>query len=154
MGEADKAAVDNALRMTDCMHLKDRIATTLSGGERARVLLARTIASGAPWLLADEPLASLDPFHQLRVMRILQDHARDGGAVLVAMHDLDLAIRYCDQLILLNDGELIGQDAPGVILSDENLSDVFGITAARWTSGDQEFLVPQESSPSSPQRKS
>ena len=104
-------------------------------------LLARTIASGAPWLLADEPLASLDPFHQLQVMKILKDHANLGGAVLVAMHDLDLAQRYCDRLILLHESRLIGQGKPEAILNDQNLADVFGVSATRWTSDGLSFLA-------------
>ena len=139
----DVAAIDGALEMTDCLHLRQRVATTLSGGERARVLLARTIASGASWLLADEPLASLDPFHQLQVMKILKDHANLGGAVLVAMHDLDLAQRYCDRLILLHESRLIGQGKPEAILNDQNLADVFGVSATRWTSDGLSFLAPK-----------
>ena len=144
LSDADRVAIDNALEVTDCLHLRERIATTLSGGERARVLLARTIASGAPWLLADEPLASLDPFHQLQVMRILKEHARAGGAVMVAMHDLDLALRYCDKLILLHEGHLVDQGEPNDILNDANLREVFGVSASRWNIEGQSFLVPRE----------
>lgn len=144
LSDDDKAAIDRALEVTDCSHLRERIATTLSGGERARVLLARTIASGAPWLLADEPLASLDPFHQLQVMKILKDHSASGGAVLVAMHDLDLAQRYCDRLILLHEGHLVGQGTPDEILDDKNLVEVFGVSAIRWNQDGQSFLAPKE----------
>jgi iron complex transport system ATP-binding protein len=133
--------VEKALHDTDCLHLKGRVATSLSGGERARVLLARTIASEAPFLLADEPLASLDPLHQLQVMEILKSHAAQSGGVMVAMHDLDMAQRYCDRLILLNNGELVGQGTPTEILSDENLAKVFGVVATRWSDGGENYMA-------------
>jgi len=136
----DEAAIDNALSITDCQHLKGRIATTLSGGERARVLLARSLATGAPYILADEPVASLDPLHQIQVMDILKQQASAGGAVLVVLHDLGLAARYCDRLILLDQGRLIDQDTPEKILSDQNLARIFGVSAHRWTDGRENFL--------------
>lgn len=138
----DQKMIESALEMTDCCHLKDRIATTLSGGERARVLLARTIASGAPYILADEPLASLDPLHQLKVMDILKGHTRAGGSVMVAMHDLGLALRYCDRLILLNEGRMVDQGIPKEILTDQNLQEVFGVGVSRWTVDGTDFLAP------------
>ena len=137
----DNAEIEKALTITDCQHLKGRLVTTLSGGERARVLLARTIATGAPYILADEPVASLDPFHQLQVMRILKDHAKSGGAVLVVLHDLGLAARYCDNLILLHQGQLIDQGAPENILNEQNMAHVFKVAASHWTDGDEKFLA-------------
>jgi iron complex transport system ATP-binding protein len=142
--KSDKDAIDYAIDVADCAHLRGRAATTLSGGERARVLLARTIASGAPWIFADEPLASLDPLHQLQVMKILKEHARRGGGVFVAMHDLGLALRNCDRLLLLHDGQLVGQADPETILSDANLAEIFGIAASRWSVDGEMFLAPLE----------
>ncbi|MCF6216158.1 MAG: ABC transporter ATP-binding protein [Emcibacter sp.] len=138
----DDNEIDRALTLTDCLHLKERAATTLSGGERARVLLARTLASGATYILADEPVASLDPFHQLQVMEILKAHAAAGGAVLVVLHDLGLAARTCDRLILLHEGQMIDQGPPAHILSDKNLSRFFGISVSRWQENGKNFLVP------------
>ncbi len=140
LGDIDKTEIKKALDITHCHHLKDRSVTTLSGGERARVLLARTIATGAPYILADEPVASLDPFHQLQVMEILKRHARLRGAVLVVLHDLGLAARYCDRLILLHEGRLINQDTPDHILNAQNMANVFRVAASRWTEGQNHFL--------------
>ncbi len=138
----DHDEIERALTLTDCQHLKSRVATTLSGGERARVLLARTLASGAAYILADEPIASLDPFHQLQVMEILKAHAATGGAVLVVLHDLGLAARTCDRLILLHEGQMIDQGPPAHILSDKNLSRFFGVSVSRWQEGQERFLAP------------
>ena len=154
----DAEAVAGALDRTDCSHLAERIVTTLSGGERARVMLARVLASGAPYILADEPVASLDPAHQLQVMDILRDHAHgapgapglqgtDGknGGVMVVLHDLGLAQRYCDRLVMLDRGRLIGQGSPHEMLSDRLLAQVFGIKAARWQDADgKAFLAPRQ----------
>jgi iron complex transport system ATP-binding protein len=147
LGVADQSAIELALEKTDCLDLKDRVVTTLSGGERARVLLARALASGAEYLLVDEPTASLDPYHQLEVMSILKNHAHSGaetgiGATIVVLHDLGLAHRFCDKLALLDKGKLVGFDTPENILTAENLSDVFDISAARWHQGDDTFIVP------------
>jgi len=138
---ADHDEIEKALKNTDCQHLKGRVATTLSGGERARVLLARTLASRAPYILADEPVASLDPLHQLQVMDILKAHAEAGGAVLVVLHDLGLAARNCDRLILLHEGQMVDQGPPARILSDKNLSRFFGVSVNRWQDGDEDFLA-------------
>lgn len=139
----DTDAIEQALTKTDCLSLKDRVVTTLSGGERARVLLARALASGAEYLLVDEPTASLDPFHQLEIMRILQHHAHSGaGATIVVLHDLGLAHRFCDKLALLHKGKLVGFDTPDNILTADNLDTVFGIKAVRWQEGETTYIVP------------
>src|SRR3546814_11071170 len=88
----------------DVLDLRDRIATELSGGERARVLFARALAVEAPALIADEPLASLDPGHQIDVMDLLRAEAAQGGLVIAVLHDLTLAARYCDRLLLIEIG--------------------------------------------------
>lgn len=131
MSQDDKLHVERALEMTDSVHLRDRSVTTLSGGERARVLLARALASDTAYIFADEPIASLDPAHQLHVMNILKEQSKAGKGVMVVLHDLNLACRYCDRLVLLNEGLLIDQGAPEMVLSDKNLSDVFGVNALR-----------------------
>jgi iron complex transport system ATP-binding protein len=101
----------------------------LSGGERARVALARALATGAPVLLADEPTASLDPRHQLMVMDLLRQMARRGGAVLAVVHDLALAARYCDRVLVMANGGIIADAAPAEALSPARLAEVFGIEA-------------------------
>ena len=125
----DQAAVDRAIDRADVAHLKGRIATELSGGERARVLLARALAVEADGLVADEPLASLDPGHQIDVMELLRDEARAGKLVVTILHDLTMAARYCDRLLLMDGGRLAGDGAPLDVLNEVNLREVYGIRA-------------------------
>ncbi len=138
----DEIAIEYAMERTDCLDLKDRLVTTLSGGERARVLLARVLATGAKYILADEPVAALDPSHQLQIMNILSDLSKNGHGVLVVLHDLNHALRYCDRIILLNEGKVVGQDIPEQILNDQNLKNIFGISAARWSENGHQFISP------------
>ncbi|MDG1438803.1 MAG: ABC transporter ATP-binding protein [Emcibacteraceae bacterium] len=141
LSNVDQSIIDEAMEKTDCSSLKGRLVTTLSGGERARVLLARVLATAAPYILADEPVASLDPAHQLQIMEILKSLSKNDNGVLVVLHDLSLALRYCDRIILLNDGKMIAQDTPDVILNDDNLNNIFGIKASRWNDNGQDFLI-------------
>jgi iron complex transport system ATP-binding protein len=138
----DEAAIDEALVLTDTSHLRSRIATTLSGGERARVMMARALAVGAPYLLADEPVASLDPFHQLQVMDILRNQAASGTGVLVVLHDLSLAMRYCDEVVVLLDGQVLATGSPDDVFTDENLETAFSVRASRWQDGSASLLMP------------
>ena len=126
---ADRAAVARALAMTETQAFAERAVTTLSGGERARVALARALATQAPVLLADEPTASLDPRHQLAVMELLRQSARAGNAILATLHDLTLAARFADRIIVMHEGRLVGEGLPGDVLNAEQLMSVFGITA-------------------------
>lgn len=123
------SAIRDAMTRADVLHLADRDATRLSGGERARVMLARALAVGAPALVADEPLASLDPGHQIDVMDLLRDQAQQGAAVVVVLHDLTMAARYCDDLLLIDQGRAVAQGAPADILTADRLRAVYGVTA-------------------------
>jgi iron complex transport system ATP-binding protein len=127
LATADRDAVDRALVDAEVAHLRERLVTTLSGGERTRVLLARVFATGPQLILADEPVASLDPYHQLHVMSLLQGHARGGGAVLVVLHDLNLAARYCDRLVLLDEGQVRAEGVPREVLADTALAEAYGV---------------------------
>lgn len=129
--DADQAAVSAALRACEVEDMRHRLVTSLSGGELARVLLARALSVGADVLLADEPVAGLDPAHQLQVMQTLHEQARQGRAVLVVLHDLSLARRYCDRLWLLHEGHLIASGEPDAVLSDAHLATAFCVTVLR-----------------------
>ena len=111
----------------DVAGLRGRVVTTLSGGERTRVMLARVFATGARVILADEPVASLDPFHQLRVMEALREHASTGGGVVVVLHDLNLAARYCDRLVVLDRGSIVARGASREVLENPALATAYSV---------------------------
>jgi len=128
-GEQDQQQVEAALKQTGTWHLKDRTATTLSGGEKCRVLIARVLAGKPKIILADEPVAALDPAHQLMVMNSFRHFADTGGVAIVALHDLSIAARYCDQLVLLHAGELVIRGTPDEVITEAYLASVYGIKA-------------------------
>ena len=119
---ADAAAVTKAMQQTDTLEFAARSVSRLSVGERARVLLARALAVEAPVLLADEPIAMLDPYHQLDVLGTLRAYAAGGDSgsnprlVVVVLHDLGLAARFCDRVLLMDDGAIVGDGAPDATL--------------------------------------
>jgi iron complex transport system ATP-binding protein len=138
----DRKAVEQAVTAVDAQGLEDRSAAVLSAGEKARVLLARALAVEAPILIADEPIAALDPYHQLHVMEILREQARAGRAVLVVLHDLMLASRFMDRLALMSHGKIIADGKPGDVLSDEHLRTVYRVDAIRGVEAGAAWLSP------------
>ncbi len=135
---ADRDAIARAMAATRVAHLAARPATHLSAGERARVLLARVLATGAPILLADEPVAALDPYHQLQVMELLAAEAARGRAVLVVLHDLGLASRFCPRTLLMSEGRVVADGPTASVLSDDLLAATYGIRVSRVA----DWLVP------------
>lgn len=125
----DEAAIDRALEQTDARHLADRPVRALSGGERARILLARVLAGEPQWLLADEPLASLDPLHQLEALDLLRATAARGVGVVVVLHDLTQAARVADDVLLLVKGRLLAAGPVRDVLTPDNLAATYGIRA-------------------------
>jgi iron complex transport system ATP-binding protein len=142
LSAADNSAIGEALARCDALEFARRRVDSLSAGERARVLLARALATRAPVLLVDEPAAHLDPAHQLRLMALLREEASRGAAVVVTLHDLALASRFCDELIVLKQGQVAASGAPDVALSDMALADVFGVRALRAGDGGMSAIVP------------
>ncbi len=142
LSEADRSAIDRAMALADVAHLRDRVATELSGGERARALLARALAVEAPALVVDEPLASLDPGHQIEVMELLRRQADGGTLVIAVLHDLTLAARYCDRLLLLDHGRLVADGSATEVLTEQRLAEVYGIRAWFGHSGTDRLIVP------------
>ncbi|MEE8364824.1 MAG: ABC transporter ATP-binding protein [Gammaproteobacteria bacterium] len=123
----DHEKVLQAMQMTETLAYRNRVVTTLSGGEHTLVMLARVMATEPQLIFADEPVAALDPYHQLHVMEILRNHASDQGAAVVVLHDLSLAARFCDRLYLLNHGELYCSGSTIEVLSAENIATVYGV---------------------------
>lgn len=124
---ADAKAIEDAMSRLSLQPFKDRAVTSLSGGELARVHLARALAAQAPALIADEPTAALDPGHSLDVLGILKTQALSGQAVLVVLHDLAMAARFCDEIILLHQGQCVIQAPPKQALTAEILANVYGV---------------------------
>jgi len=137
----DRAAVQRALETTETTAFAARAVTTLSGGEKARVALARALATQAPVLLADEPTASLDPRHQLVVMELLRSAARNGSAILAIVHDLTLAARFADRVLVMDRGRIVADGPPADALAPERLASVFGIEAATVQVGDKRVPI-------------
>jgi len=131
LSELDERAIEDALMRCDAIQLAERRVDALSAGERARVLLARALTVQAPMLLADEPAAHLDPAHQLRLMELLRMEARRGTAVIVTLHDLSLASRYCDRIVVMDTGRVIADGDASSALSDQVLNSAFAIRARR-----------------------
>lgn len=139
---ADARAVASALAAMDLAPLAQRRATELSGGETARVVVARALAQEAALLVADEPTAGLDPAHQIALMRVFRRMASEGGAVVVSLHELGLAARFCDRVILLERGRVVADAAPEDALSPERLAAVYGVTAHFSHDADGLVLMP------------
>jgi iron complex transport system ATP-binding protein len=138
----DAEAVLRAMQAADVMEFSERPVTELSGGERSRVALARVLAVEAPVILADEPTSSLDPRHQLEVMQTLRAAADNSALVIVVTHDLGLAARFADTVLVLSEGRLVSQGAPVRALSEQVMGEVFRISAYRSEYEREVVIVP------------
>lgn len=128
-GPADAAAVDAALERMALGPFRKRTATRLSGGEQARALIARALAQETPLLMADEPIAGLDPAHQIATMEVFRSLAGEGRGVLVSLHDLGLAARHCTRVVALSSGRVVADGPPAEVLTDTLLARAFHISA-------------------------
>ena len=125
----DTDAISRAMVAADVTHLADRRVTEVSGGELARVLMARTLAQEARFLIADEPASGLDPAHQLELFERLRALSLAGTGVLVAQHDLSLAARFCTRIVMLKGGKIIADGPPASTLTEATLATAYGIKA-------------------------
>jgi iron complex transport system ATP-binding protein len=129
MRPEDHEAVDRAMARTRVAQFADRPITEVSGGERQRVLLARALTQDTPLLVLDEPTASLDINHQVRTLELVRELVDEGKTVVAAIHDLNLAAHYCDELLLLGDGRILAAGTPESVLTEETLEAAFGANA-------------------------
>ncbi|MFD1199521.1 ABC transporter ATP-binding protein [Brucella gallinifaecis] len=129
LDDHDEAVIETAMQHMGVAELASRPANELSGGERARALIARVLAQDTSVILADEPVAGLDPAHQLELMEIFSGLARQKKTVIVSLHDLGLAAKYCTRLIVLDQGRLVADGAPQEVLNPVLLQDIYGIDA-------------------------
>ena len=142
LSDTDNKAISNALHMTHLEGFEQRPMSQLSGGERARVRLARALAVQSPLLLVDEPVASLDPYHQLSVMELLRNQCSLNKTVVVVLHDLTLASRFCDRLLLLNEGHTVACGSPRSVLTPKNLQQIYQVKAMLGEHEQQPYVLP------------
>lgn len=127
----DAAAVEDAIAAMDLADLRHRPVSRLSGGERARALVARVLAGCPRWLLADEPLANLDLAHAATLIARLKDQAAAGAGVVLVLHDLATAMNHADRVLVLDRGAVVADGPPAKALSEKLIAGVWGVTA-RW----------------------
>ena len=131
LSAGDRRAIAEAVSVMELDAFRARPATELSGGELARVLIARVLAQDTPLILADEPVAGLDPASQIALMTVFRRIANAGKTIVVSMHDLSLAARHCSRLLLMQNGRLVADGPPDAVLDDARCRDVFGV-GAHW----------------------
>ncbi|MBT3012648.1 MAG: ABC transporter ATP-binding protein [Candidatus Thiodiazotropha sp. (ex Lucina pensylvanica)] len=131
VGEADREIIERVICHTDLLDFRERSFNTLSGGEQARVLLARAMVTEPDILLADEPVSALDPAHQLDVMNLLRQHCESRHSVIVVLHDLSLAAHYCHRLQLLYQGTTLAEGSAEAVLNEKNLADAYDIALTK-----------------------
>ena len=135
-GPADTAAVADAMSRADVAHIADRRVTELSGGERRRAVIARSLATGSNVILLDEPTANLDIDHVIETLTLLRELAVAGATIALALHDLNVVARWADAVAVLNAGRLHAVGPPGEVLDDALVASVFGVRVERLTAGD------------------
>jgi iron complex transport system ATP-binding protein len=125
----DRRVAEESMRRTQILDLAGRLVHTLSGGERQRVLIARALTQQPRLLLLDEPTANLDVQHQLRILNLVRGLVReDGLGAVAAVHDLELAARFCDRLVLLHQGTVLAEGSPQDVLTSDHLWAAYGVT--------------------------
>lgn len=126
-GGEHSLSVDNSLRSLGVAHLSNKTVDKLSGGERARIFLARALVSSSPILIADEPLNALDPSAQLRAIEVLASRAASGRPVIAAFHEIGLALRHATKILIVRDGRMLAYAPPRIIVETDALSRAYGV---------------------------
>jgi len=139
--ERDDEAIANALREADIEDLADRPCQSLSGGEQARVALARTLAQETPLIIWDEPTSALDLRHQMDALRCLRARVDRGAAALIVVHDLSLAALVADRIVVLRGGAVVADGPPGSVLTAELIRDVYRVPVSVLTGEDNRIVV-------------
>lgn len=129
LSTVDRRAVERAIVACDLEGLARRSAHQLSGGELARVHFARALAAEAPLLVADEPVAALDPYHQFKIMSLIKDYVAQGGGAMVVLHDVSLAAQFADRLLWMKGGRVVADGSPARTLSVARLAEVYQVQA-------------------------
>ena len=126
-GKEDARIARDAMRLTETEQFAERTLDTLSGGERQRVIVSRALAQRPRILLLDEPTSNLDVLHQLKVLGLVRQLVDDGLTAVAAIHDLNLAARFCDRLMLLSEGRVLAEGTPEEVLTPETIAAAFGV---------------------------
>lgn len=130
--QADREIVERCMRQTNTWHLRHALPHEMSGGELQRVMIARALAQSTPIMLLDEPTSNLDIAHQFEIMELLRDiREEEKKTILIVVHDLNLALRYCPQTILLHEGKVFEKGNTSDVLTPENIGALFGVDATR-----------------------
>lgn len=142
----DKKIIEEAMEFTNCLHLKDKSIAFMSGGERQRVMIARTIAQDTPWIILDEPVSNLDVRHQADLMVVLERLRKEKGKTVIAiLHDLNLAATFCTRIILMKKGQIYKEGTKEEVLTEKNLSEVYELSFDFLDSGkaDIPYIMPK-----------
>ncbi|MFS4437678.1 ABC transporter ATP-binding protein [Paracoccaceae bacterium GXU_MW_L88] len=142
LSDEDQTKIDAAIRHMQLEDFRSRTATRLSGGEQTRALIARALAQDTPLLIADEPVAGLDPAHQIATMRSFAGLATGGRAVIASLHDLGLAARHCTRLVMLGERRIMADGPPAAVLTPENIRAGFGVSAYYQETADGPIFQP------------
>ncbi|MGC8585250.1 MAG: ABC transporter ATP-binding protein [Thermoplasmata archaeon] len=147
LNKHDLDIVKNAMEITGIKNLENRSIREISGGEKQRVLIARAIAQESRVIVLDEPTSNLDIKYQLEIMKLLNKMVKNGDkTVIMSMHDINLSIRFCDEIFLMNEGKMVSSGKPDEVINDKILSSVYGINAKVLRNGDGRivYVFPDE----------